>query len=61
VHDVGDGHLELAGGRKDSSFSEEKEAKRLLSICAALDGSGAAQRRGSFLVLFFKKERAFFP
>jgi hypothetical protein len=40
--------------RTESSFSEEKEAKRLSSICSA--GSVPAEK--SFLVLFFKKEHA---
>jgi hypothetical protein len=49
------------GGRKEeSSFSVEKEAKRLSSICAVRNGSGPAQRGKSFLVLFFKKEHTFF-
>jgi hypothetical protein len=50
-----------ARGKEDSSFSEEKEAKRLLSI-----GCGATMRRvpqaqtdKGFLLLFFKKEESF--
>jgi hypothetical protein len=42
--------------KEDSSFSEEKEAKRLSSICTEPTMSGRAQTDKSFLVLFFKKE-----
>jgi hypothetical protein len=45
-------------GKEDSSFSEEKEAKRLLFVCA--QQRPWAQTNESFLVLFFKKERAYF-
>jgi hypothetical protein len=48
-------------GKEDSSFSEEKEAKRLLSVC--LRGPIPTIRIGprtpickGFLLLFFKKE-----
>jgi hypothetical protein len=41
---------------KDSSFSEEKEAKRLFPFWLV----GRVQTGKSFLVLFFKKEHAFF-
>jgi hypothetical protein len=49
--------------REDSSFSEEKEAKRLLcpGPSRRLIASGVSwARRGnkSFLVLFFKKEHS---
>jgi hypothetical protein len=45
-----------------SSFSEEKEAKRLLSIGARHFPCDGCQVGESFLVLFFKKERLpFFP
>jgi hypothetical protein len=43
----------LGLGRKESSFSEEKEAKRLSPFAPA-------PGRKSFLVLFFKKEHALF-
>jgi hypothetical protein len=43
--------------RKDSSFSEEKEAKRLSPVGAGRNGRAGAQTGKSFLVLFFKKER----
>jgi hypothetical protein len=46
----------MFGPKKESSFSEEKEAKRLFLLCAEFDRSGAAQRDESFLVLFYKKE-----
>jgi hypothetical protein len=42
--------------RKESSFSEEKEAKRLSSICTRASRETREQSRKSFLVLFFKKE-----
>jgi hypothetical protein len=46
---------------KDSSFSEEKEAKRLHPFDAEGLGVSASSRK-SFLVLFFKKEHAcFYP
>jgi len=41
---------------KDSSFSEEKEAKRLLSDSIRV---GSAMSK-SFLLLFFKKEDSLF-
>jgi hypothetical protein len=43
--------------KQDSSFSEEKEAKRLFIHLHRAARSGAVQRRESFLFLFFKKER----
>jgi hypothetical protein len=46
-------------GKKDSSFSEEKEAKRLLPVGAGRNWRAGAQTGKSFLVLFFKKERLF--
>jgi hypothetical protein len=51
-------------GGKDSSFSEEKEAKRLLFICARspIRIVGIGPRRQidkSFLLLFYKKEKSF--
>jgi hypothetical protein len=46
--------------RKDSSFSEEKEAKRLLVHCRALAGYHPTGNK-SFLVLFFKKEHSHLP
>jgi len=39
-----------------SSFSGEKEAKRLLSVLAGLWKRAPNQTDESFLVLFFKKE-----
>jgi hypothetical protein len=42
--------------KEESSFSEEKEAKRLLSAWARTYIAHRAQSRKSFLVLFFKKE-----
>jgi hypothetical protein len=42
------------GRKQESSFSEEKEAKRLSSI--RLPGKHRALMDKSFLVLFFKKE-----
>jgi hypothetical protein len=44
--------------QEGSSFSEEKEAKRLLFICCEFDVLSSAQSRESFLVLFFKKEHS---
>jgi hypothetical protein len=44
------------GRKKDSSFSEEKEAKRLYPFARRI---GPVLSDRSFLVLFFKKERAF--
>jgi hypothetical protein len=45
--------------QEESSFSEEKEAKRLLKICRGDCLGRRANGPGSksFLVLFFKKER----
>jgi hypothetical protein len=40
------------GYKQESSFSEEKEAKRLSPFCSGAKGK-------SFLVLFFKKEHAY--
>jgi hypothetical protein len=54
-----------AGGvKEESSFSEEKEAKRLLSVRGGTASIPLAQavpasRGKSFLVLFFKKEQFF--
>jgi hypothetical protein len=42
--------------KKNSSFSEEKEAKRLLSICFPVNTELLTDK--SFLVLFSKKEHA---
>jgi hypothetical protein len=42
---------------KDSSFSEEKEAKRLFPFACRL---ARLQAGKSFLVIFFKKEHACF-
>jgi len=52
----------LWGAREGrTSFSEEKEAKRLLIIFDRGGAATMAQINKSFLVLFFKKERlAFF-
>ena len=47
--------LPVTGLTERSSFSVEKEAKRLSSICLCVM---PGQRDESFLVLFFKKERA---
>jgi hypothetical protein len=46
-------------GEESTSFSEEKEAKRLLSVLWS--GRGAVRRITDrrFLVLFFKKEHCF--
>jgi hypothetical protein len=44
--------------KQESSFSEEKEAKRL--FIRSHPWGGGAPTGKSFLVLFFKKERAFF-
>jgi hypothetical protein len=47
----------IASGKQDSSFSEEKEAKRLYPFApVAYD----QQTDKSFLVLFFKKEHPSF-
>ncbi|MDX2292696.1 MULTISPECIES: hypothetical protein, partial [Streptomyces] len=44
-----------------SSFSEEKEAKRLLSVIRGAARPAAPRKTGkSFLVLFFKKELLLF-
>jgi hypothetical protein len=49
-------------GKEGSSFSEEKEAKRLSSACAVPRSCRTRRLNGqSFLVLFFKKERSSFP
>jgi hypothetical protein len=60
---VGTGHggYQREKNRQDSSFSEEKEAKRLLSIWARgpIPTMGIGPRTQidkSFLFLFFKKE-----
>jgi hypothetical protein len=47
-------------GREESSFSEEKEAKRLLFLDATLSVSRVrrTQEDKSFLLLFFKKEES---
>jgi hypothetical protein len=42
--------------KEESSFSEEKEAKRLFSLCARPPLSNGHEMDKSFLVLFFKKE-----
>jgi hypothetical protein len=49
--------------RKDSSFSEEKEAKRLQFLRLRNDPGhgldrGPSRRNKSFLLLFFKKEES---
>jgi hypothetical protein len=54
----------LKGGRKKSSFSEEKEAKRLYFLSpapASPANANTLRRRGhkSLLVLFFRKEHFF--
>jgi hypothetical protein len=43
-------------GKEESSFSEEKEAKRLFDFRPWQNGLDPGQGRKSFLVLFFKKE-----
>ena len=43
--------------REDSSFSEEKEAKRLLRRCRGSFRREPRQRHKSLLALFFRKER----
>jgi hypothetical protein len=51
----------LRGGgwrKQESSFSEEKEAKRLLFACARASYLACVQVNESFLVLFFKKEHS---
>ena len=50
---VSSGELRESLKEEDSSFSDEKEAKRLLRGCRGLVGDSRAR---SFLVLFFKKE-----
>jgi len=47
-------------GRKDSSFCEQKEAKKLHSLRACVQGGAAGAGEKSFLVLFFKKEHPSF-
>jgi hypothetical protein len=49
-----------AKGREESSFSEEKEAKRLLLFDAVPGVSRVRQMQEdkSFLLLFFKKEES---
>jgi hypothetical protein len=42
--------------KQDSSFSEEKEAKRLLFMCSPAAACAYPMNK-SFLVLFFKKEQ----
>jgi hypothetical protein len=42
--------------KQESSFSEEKEAKRLSTRLRRIAPGGTAQTDKSFLVLFFKKE-----
>jgi hypothetical protein len=44
-------------GRKDSSFSEEKEAKRLHPLARVLDARHACQRIKVFWFFFPKKNR----
>jgi hypothetical protein len=45
-------------GKEDSSFSEENEAKRLLSVFKPCAEQAHRQTGKSFLVLFFKKEHS---
>jgi hypothetical protein len=47
--------------KQEPSFSEEKEAKRLHSLARVLGVLACMQVNKSFLVLFFKKERASLP
>jgi hypothetical protein len=47
-------------GKEESSFSEEKEAKRLFLFAVSGWGISPAPSRKSFLVLFFKKEQFLF-
>jgi hypothetical protein len=56
-HSVGIG----PSSKKISSFSEEKEAKRLYSLAPRSADLARAQANKSFLVLFFKKEPLHIP
>jgi hypothetical protein len=47
--------------KEGSSFSEEKEAKRLYSLAPRSTRLARAQANKSFLVLFFKKEPLHIP
>jgi hypothetical protein len=47
----------VTGGRKDSSFSEEKEAKRLFSLARVPGGQNACQSE-KFFGSFFQKRTA---
>jgi len=47
--------------RKDSSFAEEKETKRLLPIYCGASHPARAPSDKSFLVLFSKNRLAFLP
>jgi hypothetical protein len=55
--------MRLEGGQEgiESSFSEEKEAKRLLFVYRTRRCRGSGPMIKSFLVLFFKKEHSFLP
>jgi len=46
-------------GKEGSSFSVEKEAKRLLSVCAGIMRRCLIQTDRNFLVIFYKKEQPF--
>jgi hypothetical protein len=43
--------------KQESSFSEEKEAKRLSFLCAVPDRSGGRKRKKVFWFFFSKKNR----
>jgi hypothetical protein len=47
--------------KQASSFSEEKEAKRLFRLVRVPADPARVPAGKSFLVLFFKKEHSFFP
>jgi hypothetical protein len=48
--------------KKDSSFSEEKEAKRLLSVGATRNADRFAQCKGAkVFCFFFSKKKNFLP
>jgi hypothetical protein len=55
--------MHFGGGQEgiESSFSEEKEAKRLLFVHRIRCCWGPGLTVKSFLVLFFKKEHSFLP
>jgi hypothetical protein len=50
---------EPEGEGKDSSFCEQKEAKKLYPLAHGLPREGWVPRGKSFLLLFFKKEDSY--